>query len=151
MNRFTITFFVGIIGLCSIVGCHRSPEAAVLPNEFVLTGSVSGFKVAYRRSSDGVIVRYHCSDRASAKTALALVRNKRDAPLVEQTDVFDGRGSKIGERRVWDAPGNSYDAEIVWNNDARLFAVHAQSLTDALNFEASRAWVGGPCWNARSW
>lgn len=52
---------------------------------------------------------------------------------------------------AWDSSGTYYDAEIVWNNGARLFAVHAGSLTDALNFEASYAWVDGPCWDARSW
>lgn len=157
MKRFisrllTITVTISFV-LCSMVACSRSRNAAppLLSNSlFERTGTISGFKEAYRRRSDGVIIRFHCSDRASGDAALALVRNQRDAGLVDHTDVFDG-GSKVGERFVWDSPGAPYGAEIRWNNGARLFAIHAASLTDAQNFETSRAWVGGGCWDARSW
>jgi len=105
------------------------------------------FMEDYRRRSDGAIVRFHCSDRASEAKALSLVQTGRYSRLVKQTTVVDSSGTKIGKRLVWGSRG---DAEITWNEGARLFAIDADSLKDALIFEKSKPWGPG-CWDARSW
>jgi len=164
-------------GLFLSAACRRShqlatvakpptPARAVSPTTFQGTGIVDMFMEDYRRPSDGVIVRFHCSDRASEAKALLLVqnerttplagkthvavRNERTTPLVEKTDVVDAGGTRIGERVVWDSRG-SVNAGITWNERARLFSINAQSLQDALTFEKSRAWEPAGCWDARSW
>ena len=108
------------------------------------------FTEDFRRRSDGARIGFHCSDRASKALALSLVRSAHDAPPVERTSVVDAGGRKIGERLVWNSRGY---AEVTWNESARLFAIAAQSLKDALAFEKSQTWESTPvgCWDARSW
>jgi hypothetical protein len=113
------------------------------------TGISDMFIEDYRRPSDGAIVRFGCSDRASAAKALSLVRPGRDARPVEKTDVYDAQGTKIGERVVWDSRPPS-EAEVTWNEGARLFYIYAPSLQDALTFEKSNVWKGAGCWDFRS-
>jgi hypothetical protein len=94
-------------------------------------------------------MRYGCQDRSSSTAALDLVRTERIGQLVERTDVLGDNGEKIGERLVWDSspPG---DAEIIWNEGARVFYVeHATSLDDARAFERSKYWVNRGCLDAR--
>ena len=116
-------------------------------NTFVGTGSIDMFMEDYLRASDRTIVRFGCSDRPSAATALRLVRIGRDARLVEKTNVFDAKGVKIGERVVWDSGNPSYGAGVEWNEGARLFYIRADSLRDAITFEESQVWKGAGCWD----
>jgi len=153
-----LTFSLGLFLHASCRRSHQSakvakpptPARAVAPPTFQGTGIIDMFMEDYRRPSDGAIVRFHCSDRASEAKALLLVRNERTTPLMEKTDVVDASGTKIGERVVWNSR-DSADAEITWNECARLYAINAQSLEDALTFEKSKAWEPAGCWDARSW
>src|SRR5438128_2292993 len=68
---------------------------------------------------------------------------------LEKTDVRDPKGTKIGERVVWDSPPPS-EAEVTWNEGAKLFEILAPSLQDALTFEKSNVWKNSGCWDFRS-
>src|SRR5213595_1708395 len=80
--------------LIVVPGCHRSKSGGTFSQRsptssstnFERTGLIDMFAEAYRRTSDGATVMFHCSDRPSDAKALLLVRNERDAPLVEKTD-----------------------------------------------------------------
>jgi hypothetical protein len=119
-----------------------------LPTEFEDAGLSDGTVEEYRRRSDGLIVKFHCSDQASLEKALVLVGNGTDVGLVERTNVVDSSGTKIGERVVQKSRG--YDAAIRWNEGARFFSIDAESLKDALLFEKSKPWGPG-CRDDRSW
>ena len=166
MNRFVIrisaaflTFSLGLFTHAAYRQSHQQPDVrAVLPLEVVAastdfepTGITDMFMEDYRRQSDGALARFGCSDRASVDAAFAIVRNKREARLVEKTAMLDAKGVKIGERVVWDATSDSNEAVIRWNKGARLFSVHAPSLPEALAFEESKVWLSAGCWDARSW
>src|SRR5439155_9144289 len=83
-----------------------------------------------------------------ASEVLAVVRScaRRRSQL---TQVTDANGTKIGERVRWDAQSPS-EAEIVWNEGARLFYIDAPSLQHALTFEKSNVWKRSGCWDFRS-
>jgi hypothetical protein len=144
------------IGVFLLGSCRRSHELSIATtptpvpsNDFAPTGARDNFMEYYRRASDGAGVQYGCYDRDSEDTAITIVRSQREAPVIEKTIVADAGGVKIGERVVWDTHGLNY-AEIRWNQGARLFAIEAESLKDALTFEKSRVWVGKPCEDMRS-
>jgi hypothetical protein len=109
------------------------------------------FMEYYRRASDGAIVRFGCSYRASNDAVLAIVRSKREAHLVEKTAVINDNGANVGERVVWNSTDPSDEAVIRWNEGSCLFSIHAHSLANALTFEKSKVWAGAGCWDARSW
>jgi len=153
-----LTFSLGLFLHTAYRQSHQSvtvaklptPAWAVSPTTFQGTGVSGMFKEDYRRPSDGAIVKFHCSDRASEVKALLLVRNERTTPVIEKANVVDASGTKIGERVVWNSHDSAH-AEIKWNERARLFTINAQSLQDALTFETSKAWEPARCWDARSW
>lgn len=126
-------------------------EQQRLPSEnFVGTGIIDMFMEDYRRESDGAYVRFGCSVRSSEAVALVWVRNVNPAHLVQKTDVLDIRGSKIGERVVSGSGEPSTRAVIGWNEGSRLFYIEAPSVADAITFENSKVWIGGGCWDFRS-
>jgi hypothetical protein len=157
-SRLTRSFLLVLslnLGVLLLASCQQSrAQNIVTPtptpsNDFVPEGARDNFMEYYRRPSDGAGVQYGCYDRDSNDTALKLVRIQRETPVVERTIVTDAHGVKLGERVVWDRHGLSY-AEIRWNQGARLFAIEAPSLNDALTFETSRVWVGKPCEDMRA-
>ena len=105
------------------------------------------FMEDYVRPSDGAVVRFHCSDRASAAKALSLVTVKSTARLIEHTDVVDSAGATIGERVV---RLSQEEAEITWNEGARFFDIIAESLSKVRTFEKAKTWRR-ECVDARSW
>jgi hypothetical protein len=160
MNRSVVLatiIFAACNGACRR-SSHQSTDTPATPN--VPTALASDFEtlpfghgsgVDLRRHSNGATLRYGCQDRSSSTSALDLVRNERIGQLIEKTDVLGDNGEKIGERFVWDSspPG---DAEIIWNEGARLFYIEdATSLEDARAFEQSKFWVirGWGCLDAR--
>jgi hypothetical protein len=151
MNR---VFAIFIIGLISIAACRRSPQSSTmltpptaLSTAFEPIGVINMFAEDYRRPSDGAIVRFGCQDRASSAKVLAMVRN--GASSAQLTDVTDADGTKIGERVVWDSRADT-EAEIRWNERARLFYIQAPLLRDAVTFEKSNVWRRAHCWDFRS-
>ena len=124
-------------------------EQLRLPSEsFEGTGIIDMFMEDYRRESDGALVRFGCSVRASAADALILVRNGSEARLGERRDVLNINGSKIGERVVSGEPFTV--ATVKWNEGSRLFYIEAPSIADAITFENSKVWVGSGCWDFSS-
>ena len=156
-SRLTRSFSLALalnLGVLLLDSCQQSRAQNIATptptpsNDVVPTGATDNLMEYYRRASDGAGVQYGCYDRDSKDTALKLVRIQRETPVVERTMVTDAHGVKLGERVVWDRHGLSY-AEIRWNQGARLFAIEAPFLNDALTFETSRVWVGKHCVDMR--
>jgi hypothetical protein len=159
MSRVTLTVIIAT-GILS-VSCRRSSEPTfvqrtspsptathsaptALAKDFESTGIAHGSGDDYRRRSNGAYLRYGCADRSSEEAALELVRNERIGHLIGKTDVLADNGAKIGERVVWDAVKGG-DAEVKWNERARLFYIQTPLLKDALDFEKSNFWVRIGC------
>jgi hypothetical protein len=145
-----------IVGAClfSFGASHKKREQngvttnAVASDVFEGTGYIDDLKEEFLRSTDGVTVRYGCTERYSSEIALTLVcGEKLDARLVEKTTVFDHLGSKVGERVVWDG---GYNAWIDWSDGPRVFSIQALNVTEALSFEKSKVWASSSCWDMRA-
>ena len=102
-------------------------------------------------SSDGVNVRYGCSDRGSASYATLLLSGKGpQTRVLEHTPKLNAKGSRVGERVVTVTTIGTYrDAHIEWTEGARLFYIQALSLKYARAFEQSKAWAGQGCMDMR--
>ncbi|MBV9928163.1 MAG: hypothetical protein JOZ96_24300 [Acidobacteria bacterium] len=113
------------------------------------TGEMDMFMDDYR-SSDGVIVRFGCYERASAERALKDLPRTVGSQNVLRTPIFNAEGARIGERAVWVSTTDSYtEAEIEWTEGARLFVIKAPSLRYASEFEKSTVWAGQGCFNEK--
>ena len=121
-------------------------EVQRLPSEtFVGTGTIDMFMEDYVRESDGAYVRFGCFVRSSEADALVLVRNVSWQIIIQQTDVLDIKGSKIGERVM--SCGPSTGASVTWNEGRQIFDIDAPSVADAITFENSKVWAGRGCWD----
>jgi hypothetical protein len=126
-----------------------SVASKVSPTTFQSTGEVNLSMEDYLRLSDGAIVRFGCSDYSSAARALWMVRVQGDAGWFTKSDVHDTTGAKIGERIVWNSRPQK-DAQVTWNEGAKLFFIDAPTLQDALTFEKSNVWKSASCSDSRS-
>lgn len=148
-----LTFIIGVISVNLAVSylysdisvkveLNKLPEIPSQPIIFSGGVIVSLLQLHYY-SSDGMSLRYGCSEHKSISHTTKLLREEvAGRHVIEHTQKLDNNGKRIGERVILaDSDEFGNDTKIVWTEGRRYFSISSASSKHALLFEKSQVWA----------